>query len=110
MAGIVNAARPVSKGRAEIDHGVEFEPVLARGVRVEIDSPEIRLLRALGQQAGFLIGVRVRIEQQNTAIEIDNALDMSPNRSLARLRISSMEIVSARSRVSLMFRNAFYAL
>ena len=75
VAGIIDAPRPVAEGRPEIDHGIEFQPVLSSDVRVEIDPPEIRLLRAVGQQAGLLIGMQVGIEQQNAAFEIDDALD-----------------------------------
>ena len=48
---IIDAPRPVAKGRPEIDHGIEFQPVLSRDVRVEINPPEVRLLRPVGQQA-----------------------------------------------------------
>src|SRR5205085_8209881 len=70
-----DAATWIVLRRTDVDHRVELDPVIGGFRRIEVDAPEIRLLRAVVEQPLLLVCVELAADDHHPAATVDHGFD-----------------------------------
>src|SRR5574337_1173546 len=69
---IVNSPAPISLRGAKVDQRIEFQPIIAGDIWIDVDPPEARLLRPILQEEALLIRVKLAVDGHDPPLDVDD--------------------------------------
>jgi hypothetical protein len=80
---IIDAPGAIPLRRPDVDHGIEFNPVRAFELGIDVDPPQVLLLGPVLEKERFLVRMELAVDGQDLAIHIDHGLDQVPEAALS---------------------------
>ncbi len=71
--GIIDPARPIALRRANIDEGIEFDPIRAVQIRINIDPPPELLPGTSLQEKSLFVGMEFPVDSHDLTFHINHS-------------------------------------
>src|SRR5215211_5357709 len=75
---ILDAARAITLRRPDVDHGIEFDPLITSPIGINIDAPNICLRRTIVEKQGLFVGVKLAANRHDLATYVDGCFHHIP--------------------------------